>query len=266
MDPVVRSKGVIRMRVLRLFAMLLLASLAVASLAAATTRPAEARTAAVLKHRPPAFLISHSYSLNWSGYSSYAGNGTFTDVKGSWTQPTASCSKKATYSSFWVGLDGYNSSSVEQLGTEADCSHGSPVYYAWWEIYPSPSNSIRGFTVTPGVTYSAEVKYNGSGSFTLSLSGGGQSFTTTQTLSNPALSSAEWIAEAPSMCAGSCRVLPLTNFGTVNFSGSSANSKAINNSAWSYDPLTMVTNGLQVKAAPSSLDSTGSAFSVSWAH
>jgi hypothetical protein len=254
------------MKVLRLFVLVSLASLTAAALAAGTTRSANGKASAVISHRPPAFLIGHSNSLNWAGYSSYAGNGTFTDVKGSWTQPAATCTNKTTYSSFWVGLDGYNSNSVEQLGTEADCSHGRPVYSAWWEIYPSPSNTISGFTVTPGVTYTAEVKYNGGGSFTLSLSGGGHSFSTTKTLSNPALSSAEWIAEAPSMCAGNCRVLPLTNFGTVNFSGSSANGKAINNSAWSYDPLTMVTNGLQVKAAPSSLDSTGSAFSVTWAH
>jgi hypothetical protein len=152
------------------------------------------------------------------------------------------------------------------LGTEADCSHGRPSYYAWWETYPSPSNVISGFPVTPGTTYAAEVKYNGSGSFTLTLSGGGHSFSTTRTFANPALSSAEWIAEAPSMCAGSCRVLLLTNFGTVQFSGSSANGKAINDSAWSFDPLTMVTSGLTVKASPSSLDSTGSAFAVTWAH
>jgi Peptidase A4 family len=220
--------------------------------------------AAVLRHAPPARLIGHSNSLNWSGYASY--NATFTDVKGSWTQPTATCTNKTTYSSFWVGLDGYNTNSVEQLGTDADCSHGKPVYYAWWEIFPNPSNQISGFPVTPGTTYSAEVKYNGGGSFTLTLSGGGHSFSTTQTLANPGLGSAEWIAEAPSMCAGSCRVLPLTNFGTVNFSGSTANGSAINNSAWSFDPLTMVTNGGTVKAAPSGLDSTGTAFSVTWHH
>ena len=133
-------------------------------------------------------------------------------------------------------------------------------------MYPNPSNTVRGFTVIPGVTYSAEVKYNGGGNFSLSLSGGGQSFTTTQTLNNPSLSSAEWIAEAPSLCTRSCRVLPLTNFGTASFSGSSANGNAINNSAWSYDPLTMVTSGSTVKASPSGLDASGSAFSVSWAH
>jgi hypothetical protein len=68
------------------------------------------------------------------------------------------------------------------------------------------------------------------------------------------------------MCAKSCRELPLTNFGTVNFSGASANGSAIDNSAWSLDPLTMVTSNATVKAAPSSLDPTGSSFSVAWQH
>jgi hypothetical protein len=68
------------------------------------------------------------------------------------------------------------------------------------------------------------------------------------------------------MCAKSCRELPLTNFGTVNFSGASANGSAIDNSAWSFDPLTMVTGGGTVKAAPSDLDPTGSGFSVAWHH
>jgi hypothetical protein len=242
----------------------LVAGLSLLGLIAASAAGGSSGTRAALKHAPPARLIGHSSSTNWSGYASYSS--TFTDVKGSWTQPAATCTSKTTYSSFWVGLDGYNTNSVEQLGTEADCSHGKPVYYAWWEIFPNPSNQISGFTVTPGTSYTAEVHYNGSGSFTLTLTGGGHSFTTNQTLANPALGSAEWIAEAPSMCAGSCRVLPLTDFGTVNFGGSSANGSAINNSAWSFDPLTMVTNGGTVKAQPSSLDSTGSAFSVTWHH
>ena len=248
------------MKAARLLVIVVLGSLAAALLAAGSSgSPGPA-----LVHGPPAFLVGHSQSTNWSGYSSYSTNGTsFTDVKGSWTQPTATCTKQTAYSSFWVGLDGYHSTSVEQLGTEADCSHGRPVYYAWWEMYPSPSHTIGDFTVTPGVTYAAEAKYNGNGSFTLSLSGGGNTpFSTTQTLANPSLSSAEWIAEAPSLG----RVLPLANFGKVSFSGSSANGQAINNSAWGYDPLTMVTNGGQVKAAPSALDSSGSAFSVTWAH
>lgn len=219
-----------------------------------------------LEHAPPARLIGHSNSLNWSGYASF--NATFSDAKGSWTQPAATCNGKATYSSFWVGLDGYSSSTVEQLGTEADCSHGKPVYYAWWEMFPNVSHTISFFTVTPGVTYTAEVQSAGGDNFTLTLSGGGNNpFTLTTPLGlDPSLGSAEWIAEASSMCTKSCRELPLTNFGAVNFSGASADGSAINNSAWSFDPLTMVTSGGTVKAAPSSLDSTGSGFSVTWRH
>jgi hypothetical protein len=221
-------------------------------------------TRAVFKHVPPARLIGHSNSLNWSGYAAF--NSTFRDVKGSWTQPAATCNGKSTYSSFWLGLDGYNSSTVEQIGTEADCSKSKPVYYAWWELFPGASHVVSFFTVTPGVTYTAEAQSDGN-NVTLTLSGGGnnpESLTIGQGAAS--LSSAEWIAEAPSMCAKSCRELPLTNFGTVNFSGASANGSAIDNSAWSLDPLTMVTSNATVKAAPSSLDPTGSSFSVAWQH
>lgn len=218
----------------------------------------------VLEHVPPAQLLSHSTSLNWSGYASF--NSTFTDVTGSWKQPAATCNGKSTYSSFWVGLDGYNSNTVEQLGTEADCSKGMPVYYAWWELFPGPSRTINFFTVTPGVTYHAEVRADGN-DVTLTLSGGGnspESITVGQGAAT--LSSAEWIAEAPSMCSKSCRELPLTNFGTVEFSGASGNGGPIDDSAWSFDPLTMITGNGTVKAAPSSLDPTGSSFSITWQH
>jgi hypothetical protein len=155
---------------------------------------------------------------------------------------------------------------VEQLGTEADCSKGKPVYYAWWEIFPDPSRMISRFTVTPGAGYTAEVQ-SVAGELTLTLSGGGnQPFSLSTGVGAASLSSAEWIAEAPSMCAKSCRELPLTNFGTVNFGGASADGSAIDDSAWSFDPLTMVTGNGTVKAAPSGLDPTGSGFSVSWHH
>lgn len=249
------------MRFVRLAACLLFVGLiaASASLGSSGTRQA-------LEHVPPARLVGHSNSLNWSGYASI--NSTFTDVKGSWVQPAATCNGKSTYSSFWVGLDGYSSSTVEQLGTEADCSHGKPVYYAWWEMFPNVSHTISFFTVTPGVRYSAEVQSDGGDDFTLTLSGGGNTpFALSAVLgAEPSLSSAEWIAEAPSLCAKSCRELPLTDFGTVNFSGAAADGRAIDDSAWSFDPLTMVTSRGTVKAAPSSLNSTGSGFSVIWHH
>src|SRR6266567_7754211 len=91
--------------------------------------------------------ISHqAQSTNWSGYA--ATTGTYTSVSASWTEPTGICSGSAKYSSFWVGLDGYSSSSVEQTGSEVDCSGSRPVYYAWYEMYPTPSFSYSS-TVRP---------------------------------------------------------------------------------------------------------------------
>ena len=71
-------------------------------------------------------------STNWSGYAVESPS-QFTEVTGTWVEPTASCTTSGhTYAAFWVGLDGYNSKSVEQLGTDSDCTKAnSPSYYAW---------------------------------------------------------------------------------------------------------------------------------------
>jgi hypothetical protein len=241
-----------------------LALAAAVSLAVSASATRSAGAAVVVK-RPPALLLTRSLSLNWAGYASFGT--TFSDVQGSWTHPTATCSKgKSTYASFWLGIDGYNSSSVEQIGTEADCSKGTPVYFAWYEMYPAaPVDLDTGsYPVQAGDAISAEV--NTSGTLTIADSTQSWTFTTPQSFSGFDLSSAEWIAEAPSLCApgGGCHGAPLTNFGTVNFTGASANGQAIDH--WSNDPLTMVTNsGRQVKASPSSITG-GSAFSVTWSH
>ena len=61
-------------------------------------------------------------SSNWAGYAATGAAGSFTSVSASWTQPTASCASGSQYAAFWVGLDGYTSKTVEQIGTEADCT------------------------------------------------------------------------------------------------------------------------------------------------
>lgn len=209
-------------------------------------------------------------STNWSGYAVTGANGKYTDVKGSWVQPTATCSsRKAAYSSFWVGLDGYNSNSVEQLGTDSDCSRGRATYYGWYEMYPNPSFqlSTSSYPVSPGDTLTAEVHYNGNGTYTLSMSSSrGWSFNTTQS-GNFSNSSAEWIAEAPSSCSATCTVLPLANFGTMSFSNSTANGATIGSYGSSvWEEITMVTSGGTVKAQPSALNGSGNGFSDTWKH
>ena len=202
---------------------------------------------------------STSTSSNWSGYATTTGP--FASVSASWTQPTVNCAatgKKSAYSSFWVGLDGDGSNTVEQTGTDADCVRGVPHYYGWFEMYPAyPVN--YGDTVQPGDQLSASVTYSSS-NFTLVLTDRTRGWTETQTqaLSSAQRYSAEVIAEAPS----SGRVLPLADFGTVAFTSSVANGHAIG--SLNPDEITMATSST-IKAVPSAL-SNGENFSVTWRH
>jgi hypothetical protein len=202
--------------------------------------------------------ITNSTSSNWSGYAVTGSR--FTSVSASWTEPTAKCSGTA-YSSFWVGLDGDTSNTVEQTGTDADCSGSTPQYYAWYEMYPKFPVNLRG-TVRPGDHLSASVTTDGSGRFTLTITDSTQGWTNTTNarLKSAKLASAEVIAEAPSSSGG---VLPLANFGTVSFSGAKANGSLLTSSTPHIDAITMQ-SGSTVKAQPSSI--SNGAFSVAWKH
>ncbi len=199
-------------------------------------------------------------STNWSGYA--ATTGTHTSVSASWTEPSGICSPGSQYASFWVGLDGYSSNSVEQTGSDTDCSGGRAVYYAWYEIYPNPSVSYSN-TVRPGDHFNASVTYTGSNHFSLFIrdTTRGWSHTTVGTVAGAARSSAEVIVEAPCCTAGG-GILPLADFGTVNITGSLANGSALGN-AGGVTQIIMVDNAGRDKDTVSSL-SGGENFSATW--
>jgi hypothetical protein len=91
-------------------------------------------------------------------------------VAGSWTVPTVSCPRRGTsYAAFWVGIDGYSSSTVEQTGTLAECSNGVATYSAWYEFYPSPMYTISALTVRPGDVITAQVQFTGGSTLRLRL-------------------------------------------------------------------------------------------------
>ncbi len=220
----------------------------------------------------PRIHIKDSNSLNWAGYAvetslSSPQSGAVSDVKGSWAVPAVNCSvTPSSYSAFWVGIDGYSSGTVEQTGTSSDCSSGTPKYYAWYEMYPKFPLNLK-LAVSPGDRISAEVNYKGNGFFVLTIKDltKGTSYSTTQRSNNAARSSAEWIAEAPSSSSG---VLPLSDFGNVQFTNASATlngrTGAISGSGWQRDQINMTASSGAVKAATSALGSTGGDFSVAW--
>ena len=213
-------------------------------------------TRPLVAHGGPANAAS---STNWSGYA--ATTGTYTSVSASWVEPTGTCSGSAKYSSFWVGLDGYNSSTVEQTGSEVDCSGSTPEYYSWYEMYPAyPVNFSN--TVKPGDHFTGSVTHTGGNSYTLKLSDTtqGWSHTVTKTLSGAANSSAEVIAEAP-CCTASGGILPLAHFSPVTFTSATVNGSAIG--TLSPTEIIMVDSAGHAKDSVSALR-TNNTFTVTW--
>lgn len=215
-------------------------------------------------------------STNWSGYA--VEGSSFTKALGSWTIPSVNCSETPnTYSSFWVGIDGWTSSSVEQTGTDSDCDGSTPSYYAWYEFYPNPSYEITSVPVSPGNHMSASVTYNGS-QFTVTITNEstGKSYSRSARVRSAKRTSAEWIAEAP-CCTNSGGILPLADFGTVDFgqdyTGVSGTNDATDSSVSGaigafgsnvYESIMVNGSTGADEAVPSSLSSDGTSFTVTW--
>jgi hypothetical protein len=210
---------------------------------------------AVLPQDGPAGVMAQTVvsSTNWSGYAATGTSGQFTSVSSNWVQPTATCGSGDQYSAFWVGLDGYSSSTVEQTGSEVDCAGRTAEYSAWYEIYPAYPVYFNE-TVKPGDNFTGSVAYT-NGEFVITLTDNTENWTqtTSQASSGAARSSAEVIAEAPSSSSG---VLPLTNFGTVNFTGATVNTTTNLCSASGLTEITMPSDSVSSISCPGSFSVT----------
>lgn len=212
-------------------------------------------------------------SPNWSGYSVTGLPGSVTAVSGSWIVPQASCGgTNPNYSgaSHWVGIDGYNNGTVEQTGTEVDCSAGQPRYYAWYEFYPKPGVTITSVEVQPGDPIFASVTY-GNGEFTATLTNGRtwRTFSVTAAVPTAKRDSAEWIGEANS--------IHFTNFGTAFFGEDQTGLTSTCTATFSgrtepigrfppyrVHPITLVDPKGTTLAVTSPLSRDGTSFSVQW--
>jgi hypothetical protein len=161
-------------------------------------------------------------SNNWSGFATYGDH--FRFVSATYSIPSLNCavSPNGSFDSEWVGLDGYTTRTVEQVGTYAQCSSGTPStpsYFAFSEMYPNPPTSLSG--VSPGDSITASVYYSGSSrtwNLTLRDNTDPQLFIN-QTLSCPSGSTcsnanAEIISEVPN---GGPPKASLADYGIVGF-------------------------------------------------
>jgi len=233
------------------------------------------------QHHPMHFHGMHDdgtvESENWSGYAVTGKQ--FTQAVGSWTVPAATCTKGIgnLYSSFWVGIDGYSSNTVEQTGTDSDCHGATPLYYAWYEFYPKASVLISSLTISPGDEMMAEVSYSGN-EFTVTITdhNTGQTFSASSKVAGAQRTSAEWIAEAP-CCTQSGGILPLADFGIVSlgedYTGLNTTNVATDSTTTGaigtfpknkVNGITMVSSGGVNEAVPGALTSDKTSFQVTW--
>jgi hypothetical protein len=228
---------------------------------------------------------------NWSGY---AETGTFTGVQSTWIVPTVSASSSPTYSSAWIGVDGFNNSNLIQTGTEEDYYSGSAHYNAWWEILPAAETALpNNYLVTPGDHMSASIYKTSSTSggvthghrgggggggsqsvwvITITDSSHGWTFSTNQAYNGPG-TSAEWVMEAPSLGG---RIATLANYSYASSSAgdfdnagvltspvSGGGTPVYTNAGLNYqkDAGVMIQNNVTV-SSPSNPDGALNAFNV----
>jgi hypothetical protein len=208
-------------------------------------------------------------SDNWSGYADNdSGSRTYSKVSADWTEPAVSCpTDEDQLAAFWVGIDGFTNSTVEQDGTLAQCFEGTAYYYTWWEMYPTNDIQVVGTAVQPGDKIVASVVKSGT-HYTLKVTDSttsGNNVKTTQSCSASKCvdSSAEWIGEAPGNPRGE---YPLPDFGKWKATSASATSGSTTGSISKFpdDAITMESNADYALAKPGSLNSAGTAFTDTW--
>ncbi|HEY2553531.1 MAG TPA: G1 family glutamic endopeptidase [Streptosporangiaceae bacterium] len=217
-------------------------------------------------------------SGNWAGYVALPRkvSGSFRHVQATFTVPSVNCAKTPKGIAVqWVGLDGFNSNTVEQDGVQASCGSGGPVYAAWWENFPkNPIEVVSSVKVRPGDAITASVFFNAAAGahhnqYNLVLTDvtNGKSFNLWKPCgaSSCPNNSAEVISEAPSNSEG---ILPLADYGIASFLSVGVTNKAgqrggIAGKNWTNDRIIQTGKGGHTLATPSPLFG-GKGFSNTW--
>jgi hypothetical protein len=243
-------------------------SLASISVATATpTRSVPAATAATFSLDTGSAGPAQS-SATWSGYVVASPRAPLTAVSADWKVPAVACHATTAPQAavFWVGLDGWYNRTVEQAGVEAYCSGTTPMYTAWWEMFPS-NHITQVFSVHPGDAIAASVSYR-SGVFTITIKDFTIRRTSTVEARCPsgttcARSSAEWIAESPTYDSQSAHLPTWTALAfTSATSSATVNQKAARISGFVNFPVVMT--GLHGRQAQPGSLRAGSAFTEWW--
>jgi Peptidase A4 family len=222
---------------------------------------------------PGAPALSTVRSTNWSGFATVRRGVTFRSVRATFYVPYVNCRlTPKSYSSHWVGFDGFKDKTVEQDGFEADCHGSRPFYRAWWELYPKPETRIRlyvagGDSITAAVSYS---RSDGKFTFTISNNTRHRRFRTVRRCQvRCRRSSAEVISEAPTLLTSSgAHLARLADYGAASYENiaitdSGGARGGIVSRHWNFAKIIQVRENTRVVVAqPTSLH--GPAFDSYW--
>jgi len=221
--------------------------------AATLAGPASAATTSAVSF--PHYNHARHSDQTWGGYADTGA--TYTSISGAWTVPSLNCTATPNSSvSPWIGIDGWSSSTVEQIGFDQDCQDGVAGYYPWVEMYPADSIYFTE-TVKAGDHITASVSVSGT-TWTLTEKDTTRGWSKTyHETGSDERSSAEAIVE--DLGDG---VQPVAGFGSVTFTKLTVNGKtfASAGSANSTDlerGSTLLTKNSAV---------SGGTFKISWLH
>ena len=209
----------------------------------------------------PINRVRAGVARNWAGYVAFGGP--YTSASTTWSEPSVRCAAQENSSAaIFAGIDGAGSTTVEQIGTFANCRNGRVTHHPFYEMYPTPASPISK-PVRAGDSLTANVVASAPQTFTLTLVDhtANWTFSTQQRSTSAQLASAEAIVEAPTLRGSG--IQPLANFRRVQFGGTTANGQPIG--SLGAQAFTMETSSGVVRAAPSSL-AGGTSFSVVWRH
>jgi hypothetical protein len=217
-------------------------------------------------------------STNWAGYADVAKSGVaLRYASANFNIPNLNCansgagtSGQAFYSS-WTGLDGFNSSTVEQQGTEQGCQAGTAgQLFVFYEMFPANpvvfTGAVTGDAIQSSTFYDAST-----GDYSLTVTdltqhgaGISVSIPCAGTCHN---SSAEVISEAP---GGGPPTVDLADFGAESFTNAAVTSRSgvkgnlAGNTLWTGNSIKMVS-----QSTGDTLDTVGplqgnTAFLATW--
>jgi hypothetical protein len=210
-------------------------------------------------------------SLNWAGYAVTPAQPAITSVTSTFIVPSAGLLPPG-FAATWAGIGGYGTSDLIQAGVGEQSLPNLPLvgaqYYPWYEMLPNAEVQLTGCagdancTVAPGDSMAVIIQQAGTNLWTIALADTTEHWTWNQSFPyQSSKSSAEWIAEAPSLAAVQTIVAPLSTvpFGPTSTYVEGGTTYTI---AQGNPTKIILSPGLVNEATPSALAADGQSFNV----